>query len=45
LYAKGLTNGERNGSLFGMKLNIVLKNAEEIDKSKNEKRKNFNSMV
>ena len=29
-------NGERNGSLFGMKLNIVLKNAEEIDKSKNE---------
>tara|TARA_B100000941_G_scaffold95310_1_gene66286 strand:- start:2331 stop:2441 length:111 start_codon:yes stop_codon:yes gene_type:complete len=36
LFAKGLTNGERNGNMFGMKLNIVLKNAEEVDKSKND---------
>jgi len=34
LFAKGHTNGEKNGNLFGMKLNIVQKHVEEISKNK-----------
>ena len=34
MFAKDHINGERNGNQFGMKLNIVLKNVEEISKNK-----------
>tara|TARA_Y100001935_G_scaffold102728_1_gene85347 strand:+ start:250 stop:402 length:153 start_codon:yes stop_codon:yes gene_type:complete len=41
LFAKGHINGEKNGNLFGMKLNIVLKNVEEISKNKEWLKKRF----
>jgi len=34
LFAKSHTNGEKNGNQFGMKLNIVLKNVEGINKKR-----------
>jgi|TARA_B100000524_G_scaffold326407_1_gene209886 hypothetical protein len=33
---KDLLNGEKNGKKFGMKLNIVVKSAEEIGSNQNE---------